>query len=147
MRTFVLAVLALLKCAHPFSGGPDGAWQSNRELTVSELRQVRGLSPQQLQLLSSPDFFGHMVYVFSHGAAITVYEGECSAPMHYQVDGSQIRFTDGEAAARAIRLTLDGDRLRVPIASLPGRPSETFTPVDLAGVSRQNACVKVFVGA
>ena len=147
MRTFVLAVVALLKCANPFSSGLDGAWQSNREITVGDLRQVRGLSAEQLRLLSSPDFFGHMIYVFNHGSAITVYEGECSAPVHYEVDGSQVRFTEGDAETRATHLTLDGDRLRVPITRLPGHPNETFTHIDLGNAVRQNACVRAFVGS
>jgi hypothetical protein len=147
MRSVVLALVALLKCANPFSSGLDGAWQSNQELTLSDLRQVRALTAEQFRQLESPDLFGHMIYVFSNGSAITVYEGECSAPMHYEVDGSQIRFTDGDAATRATRLSLDGDRLHVPIARLPGRPNETFTHIDLAAAIRQNACVRAFVGS
>ena len=142
MRAAIVALLGLFTCGHA-SVSAEGAWQSDRDLTLAEFRQARKFTPEQWRLLSSPQFFGHMVYVLHGGSAVTVYDGECSAPTSYTVDAAskQIRFSGSDDAA-----TLAGDRLHVPVSSLPGHLRETFTRVDLAAVVRRHPCLRELVG-
>jgi hypothetical protein len=86
-----------------------------------------------------------MVYVLHGGSAVTVYDGECSAPIAYTADtaSKQIRFSTSD---RLVAATLDGDRMQVPVSGLPGRLRETFTRVDLAAVVRRHPCLRELVG-
>ena len=125
----------------------DGAWQSDRDLTLEELQREKTFSPQQWQLLSSPEFFGHMLYVFHRGSAITVFDGECSAPISYEVDtvSAKVRLASTGSNASAASLSLDRRRLHVPITLLPGGHRETFTRVDLEVARNRHPCVRAFL--
>lgn len=144
MRTLVAALVGLFTCGQPPFESLDGAWQSNRDITLAEFRQARSFTPEQWRLLSSPEFFGHMVYVFHGGSLVTVYEGECSAPLPYEADAAskQIHLPGSDGP---VTVTLDGDRLHVPVSLLPGRLRETFTRVDLAAVVRRHPCLREVV--
>ena len=146
MKSVIVALLGLLTCAAPSLTPPEGAWRSNRDITLAELRQERSFTPEQWRMLSSPELFGHMIYVLYRGSAITVYEGECSEPMTYEVDpaAGRIRFAASESDG-SVLVALDGDRIRVPISILPGRLSETFKRTDLGAVMDRHPCVKDFV--
>jgi hypothetical protein len=80
MRVTVSFMLLLLGCGHPTRGPLEGAWLSNRDLTLYELREARNWTPEQWQKLSSPEFFGHMLYVFHGGHAITVFDALSRSP-------------------------------------------------------------------
>ncbi len=144
MRSIVAALLSLMTCAGPSGGSPEGAWQSDRDRTLAELRDVANMTDAQWRALSSPEVFGNMVHVLQGGKAVTVFDGECSAPVAYQLDAasSKIRLAGSPVAA-----TLDGDRLYVPIARLPGNARETFSRADLAATLRRHPCLREFVSA
>jgi hypothetical protein len=139
MRSVLVALLGLFTCGQP-GFLPEGAWQSDRDLTLAEFRQARSFTPEQWRLLSSPEFFGHLVYVLHGGTVVTVYDGECSAPMSYSLDAPsrQVRFSGPEVLVVA---TLEGDQMHVPIPRIPGRLRETFSRVDLDAVVRRHPCL------
>src|SRR5262249_35015764 len=141
MRAVFLLLLTLAGC--PASKAPEGAWQSNRELTLAEFRGARSFSQEQWKLLSAPTFFGHMIYVFSSDSVVTVYEGQCSEPMRYEMDAThtRIRLLGGDADANA-DLTLESDRMYVPVAILGGSLRETFTPVELQTAVKRYPCIQ-----
>jgi len=137
--TAVLCVVALVACGRGSS--VEGAWQSDREVTLGELRQAN-FTPEQWRFLSSPDVFGKLVYVFHHGSLVTVYDGECSEPEAYSVDRASGRVR--LASEPGMPLTLEGGYLRAPIAQLPGK-RETFSRIDLDAAVRRHPCVGSFV--
>jgi hypothetical protein len=141
MRAILLLLLTLAGC--PTSKAPEGAWQSNRDLTLAEFRGARSFSQEQWKLLSAPTFFGHMIYVFSHDSVVTVYDGECSEPMRYEMDAShaRIRLLGAPSDANP-ELTLESDRLYVPVAIAGGKLRETFTPVDLQTAIQRYPCIR-----
>ena len=143
MRAILVALLGLLPCAQSTPSPIEGAWQSNRSLTLAEFREARSFTAEQWKLLSSPQFFGHMIYVFSDHAVITVYDGKCSEPMRYELDGgTRIVLRDSGPNGETAILAFDGEHLRVPVSGLSGNLRETFTRVDLAGAARQNPCIR-----
>ena len=83
-----------------------------------------------------------MVYVLHGGSAVTVFEGECSAPISYDLDQSsgKVRLVGYPTVA-----TVDGDQLYVPIPRLPGNLRETFSRVDLEATVRRHPCLRELV--
>ena len=102
-----------------------------------------GLTSQQLELLSSPDFFGHMVHIYGPEAALVVYEGECSITPYEVVEATSshvdIRFYDEFNEEEAVkRIHLEQGRLWLRA----GRAREIFTRVLIADVADDHQCVR-----
>jgi hypothetical protein len=55
-----LLLTVMKACSGPVTGGLEGAWQSNRDLTLAELRQAQSFTPDQRRALSDPTLFGHI---------------------------------------------------------------------------------------
>jgi len=129
----------------------EGAWQSNRDLTLAELREAREFTREQWQLLSDPAFFGHMVHVYRGSSGTTVFEGKCSPTASFELvdprPGSVgVRyFDDSWGEERTIKLEVDGDRLYVPISLLGGHLRETFTRVPVEDVVSRHPCTREFL--
>jgi hypothetical protein len=137
---------ALVACGSP--GLPvEGAWQSNRELTLAGLEQLGGLSGEQWDVLSSPGLFGHVVLVYRGDRSLTVLEGECGPTVTFEVldtgaDAVTLRFFDPLfVEARTTTIELDEDRLLVPMAILDGHAREVFTRVPLPEVLGRYPCI------
>jgi hypothetical protein len=147
VRVALLLMLLLLGCGHSNPGSLEGAWQSNRDLTLLEFREARSWTPEQWTKLSSPDFFGQMLYVFHGNHVIVVFDGECSPPSSFVIDStsSQIRLPSSGPDKSDITLTLEGDRLFVPVSLLRGSFRETFTPTELDQATRRHPCVAEFL--
>ncbi len=146
----LVLVLVLGACAQttPLEGG----WQSNRELTLAELRQSRTFTPEQLEKLSRPDFFGHMVQIYRGDQILTVFQGECSQPQKFEILESDarsiaIRYFDEESGGeRELRLDLDGERLYVPFSIAKTDLREVFTRVPLTDIAHRHPCTRAFTG-
>jgi hypothetical protein len=147
MRVVIIFMLLLLGCSDPAPGPLEGAWKSDRDLTLDAFRAGQSWTPEQWQKLSSPDLFGHLLYVFHRDSVITVFDGECSAPSSFEMDSAstQIRLSGTDSDGHTATLTLEGGRLYVPVLLLRGGLRETFTRTDLAPVVRRHACVGEFL--
>jgi hypothetical protein len=138
--------IGLAACGSP--GLPvEGAWRSNRDLTLAGLEQLGGLSGEQWDVLSSPGLFGHVVLVYRGDQSVTVLEGECGPTVPFEVldagaDAVTLRFFDPLfVEARTTTIELDEDRLLVPMAILDGQAREVFTRVPLEEVLGRYPCV------
>jgi hypothetical protein len=152
MRVGILALfLALAGCVQGRPTPVEGAWQSNRDLTLAELHEARKFTPEQWRFLSDPTFFGQMVHIYRGSSGITVFEGKCSPPNAFRILDSQpgsvkLRYFDeflGEE--RTTTLTVEGDRLYVPISMLEGQLRETFTRVPVEEVKQRHPCTRTFL--
>jgi hypothetical protein len=149
MRVAVSFLLFLVGCNQLAAGHLEGAWQSNRDLTLHEFREARSWTPEQWGKLSSPDFFGHMLYVFHRNNVIVVFDGQCSPPSAFEIDSSlsQIRLHGAGPEGATVTLTLEEDRLYVPVSMLRGGLRETFTRTELGLAIQRHPCVGEFVVA
>ena len=118
---------------------------------LAALRESGNFDEEQWQFLSDPTLFGHMVLAYRGQSGITVFEGECYGPNAFEVVRSQsdsvtIRYFDEFfEEERTTTLTVDGDRLYVPIASLKGQHREVFLRVPVAEVVQRHSCTKQFL--
>ena len=145
-----LLLFLLGSCVH--TTPIEGAWLSNRELTLAEIRSARNLTPQQLQKLSDPGFFGHMVHVYRGNRMLTVFDGECSEPVSFEILDSDkrsvtIRYFDEQAGAeRDLLLDVGDNKLYVPFSIADSDLREVFRQVPLEAISNRHPCIREFTG-
>ncbi len=124
----------------------DGAWKSNRELTLQglDLDELDGVSEKGKALLQSEDFFGRMVQVFQNGVVATVFEGECTfgnflvlseEEEYLDVLLTDEDFMDGEE----IRLYIVEGRFEHPF--MEGKGREVFTRITVAEAVGEHECL------
>lgn len=147
MRRATALLLLVLGCGLPRVNALDGAWQSNRDLTLQEFRAKRSWTPEQWETLASQDMFGHMVYVFQGNQAIVVFDDLCSARSSFEKNSSasQILFPGTDPDEPPVAITREDDRLYVPVSLLRGGLRETFIRTELDLVVQRHPCVGDFV--
>jgi hypothetical protein len=152
MRLFTIGISILLaSCSGSETYTIEGAWQSDRDLTLADLRESREFTEKQWAFLSDPAFFGSMVQVYRGESAVVVFDGQCSPVTTFEIVRSEenlvsIRFSDEFfEEERTVDLTTAADRLYVPIALLEGDLRETFTRISPAEAARQYPCLRSFV--
>jgi hypothetical protein len=90
-----------------------------------------------------------MIYVFKLNHVIVVFDGECSAPSSFEINSSlsQIHLRGVGPDKDTVTLTLDEDRLYVPVSIVGDGVRETFTRTGLEFVIQRHPCVGEFVAA
>jgi hypothetical protein len=123
-RRIVLALTALLVgCAPGLPDQLEGAWQSNRPLTLVELSKAKGLSEEQIRTLSAPEFFGDLTVIYEDGIETAILlDTEWKARYRIVEEGPDyldVESWDSLAAERVtLRYRFRGEHLLVPVQDL-----------------------------
>jgi hypothetical protein len=102
-------------------------------------------------MLTDATRFGHMVHIYHGGYVLTVADDRRSSASRYEVAGAgpgtlSIRYFDGFGLEqRDLTLTLDEDRLYVPMLLLGRKAREVFTRVAIEDVMQRHPCTRAFV--
>ena len=145
MRTLLLLLGVVMGCR---STGPfEGAWRSDRDMTLKALSQVSTIGDVQRERLAKLEFFGHMLHVFSGSRWLTVFDNQCTdmAQMKGVVTGPRTRsVTFFNPVAKRVTTTtmeVDGDTLWVTIPLLPPGSREAFRRISLDEARRAHPCL------
>jgi hypothetical protein len=147
MRSVLILCVVALSCGDP---APEprllGAWKSNYELTISEFRSAPDVTAEQLELLSDPELFGHMIAVYGPKATVVIYGGECALTPYEVVSRSDtyvdIRYDDALLEERTTRrIFFENGIMWIPV----GKAREIFTLVDLEAVKAEHECLEALL--
>jgi hypothetical protein len=144
----VLVILPLLSLACGLGTAPEiqGAWISNRDLTLASIAEAPGITTEDLELYSDPNLFGHMVHIWGERRGLAIFDGKCWPPVAYARIGRGPDHIDlllwGPAwlqvEHKRVRLIEGG--LALPI--LDGRAQEILTPIDPSPVRDTYPCLQ-----
>ncbi len=124
----------------------DGAWKSNRELTLLGLDfdELHDVSEEGKELLKSENFFGRMVQVFQNGVSVVVFEGECifgNFVVLTEEDGYlDVLFADNDFVnGEEKRLYIVDGRIELPF--MDGKGREVFSRITVAEAVAEHECL------
>ncbi len=137
----------LIACA---TAGPplDGAWRSDRELTLARLDGILDTSPgARWEFLRDAEFFGHTVVLYRGNDVAHVYEGRCSRMPPVKVVASEpsaitYRYFDVlHQRADTSRIEVDGDVLWVDVPLLGEGAREAFRRIPVEEAVADHPCL------